>query len=142
MQADAGKSTFIGVITSGCLDNGNGSARQLVSKHQHEITRGISSDITTKILDIPEKNKALTLIDLCGQADYLKTTTFGLTGYYADYCVIVVSANNGVQPMTIQHMKIITSLSIPILIVVTRPDITPEDIYFWNNKRYQRKINC
>lgn len=139
-SADAGKSTFIGVITSGRLDNGNGSARQLVSKHQHEITRGISSDISTKILDIPEKNKALTLIDLCGQADYLKTTTFGLTGYYADYCVIVVSANNSVQPMTIQHMRIITSLSIPILIVVTRPDITPKDKYIETMKDIRKKL--
>ena len=33
---DAGKSSLIGVLTSGELDNGRGFARNKVLKHQHE----------------------------------------------------------------------------------------------------------
>jgi len=128
-SADSGKSSFIGVIISGKLDNGNGSARLLVAKHDHEIKRGKTSDISTRILDIPDKNQALTIIDLCGQADYFKTTTFGLSGYFPDYSFLIVSANRGVLPMTTQHMRILVSLSIPILIVITHIDITPPDVY-------------
>lgn len=128
-SADSGKSSFIGVIISGKLDDGNGLARKFVAKHQHEINRGKTSDITTKILDIPDKNQALTIIDLCGQADYFATTTFGLSGYFPDYAVLIVSANNGVLPMTIQHLRVLVSLSIPIIVVITRIDIAPPEIY-------------
>lgn len=128
-NVDSGKSSFIGVVISGKLDDGNGSARRLVAKHNHEIKRGKTSDISTRILDIPDKNQALTIIDLCGQADYFATTTFGLSGYFPDYAVLIVSANNGVLPMTIQHMRVLVSLSIPILVVVTRVDIAPPEIY-------------
>jgi GTPase len=128
-SADSGKSSFIGVIISGKLDNGNGSARLLVAKHDHEIKRGKTSDISTRVLDIPDKNQALTIIDLCGQADYFKTTTFGLSGYFPDYSFLIVSANRGVLPMTVQHIRILVSLSIPILIVITHVDITPPDVY-------------
>jgi GTPase len=128
-SADSGKSSFIGVIISGKLDNGNGSARELVAKHQHEIKRGKTSDISTRVLDIPDKNQALTIIDLCGQADYFKTTTFGLSGYFPDYSFLIVSGNKGVLPMTIQHMRILVSLSIPIIVVITHVDIAPPLVY-------------
>ena len=37
---DAGKSTLIGVLTSGILDNGNGLARQKILVHKHELDSG------------------------------------------------------------------------------------------------------
>lgn len=43
---DAGKSTIIGVLTSGELDNGKGLARNKVLIHPHEIESGRTSNIT------------------------------------------------------------------------------------------------
>ena len=43
---DAGKSTIIGVLTSGELDNGKGYARNKVLIHPHEIESGRTSNIT------------------------------------------------------------------------------------------------
>lgn len=43
---DAGKSTLIGVLTSGILDNGNGLARQRILTHKHELESGRTSNIT------------------------------------------------------------------------------------------------
>lgn len=128
-SADSGKSSFISVMVYKILDNGNGSARELVATHNHEIQKGKTSDISTRVLEIPEKNQALTIIDLCGQADYFKTTAFGLSGYYPDYSFLIVSANNGITPMTIQHMRVLVSLNIPIVILITRIDITPQNKY-------------
>ena len=34
---DAGKSSLIGVLTSGKLDDGRGQAREKILKHQHEL---------------------------------------------------------------------------------------------------------
>jgi GTPase len=128
-SADSGKSSFISVMVYKILDNGNGSARELVATHNHEIQKGKTSDISTRVLEIPDKNQALTIIDLCGQADYFKTTAFGLSGYYPDYSFLIISANNGITPMTIQHMRVLVSLNIPVVIIVTRIDITPQNKY-------------
>ena len=43
---DAGKSTIIGVLTSGELDDGRGFARNKVLTHPHEIESGRTSNIT------------------------------------------------------------------------------------------------
>ena len=47
-SADSGKSTFIGVITTGKLDDGDGSARLTIARHQHEIDSKKTSSISTK----------------------------------------------------------------------------------------------
>ena len=43
---DAGKSSLIGVLTSGELDDGRGFAREKILKHQHELESGRTSNIT------------------------------------------------------------------------------------------------
>ena len=43
---DAGKSSLIGVLTSGELDNGRGFARNKILHHNHEIESGRTSSIT------------------------------------------------------------------------------------------------
>lgn len=121
-NADAGKSTTIGVLTSGILDNGNGSARTTVAKHKHETKH--TSDISERLIVDKKTKRGITLIDLCGQDTYLKTTTFGLTGHHPDYGLLVVSVNNGIQPMTKEHFALLVYLDIPIMIVLTRVDIT------------------
>ena len=42
----AGKSTLIGVLTSGKRDNGKGGARTNVFRHKHEILDGRTSSIS------------------------------------------------------------------------------------------------
>jgi elongation factor 1-alpha len=128
-SVDSGKSSFIGVLISGKLDDGNGSARKLVATHEHEVKSGKTSSISTRVLDIPEKRSALTIIDLCGHEQYFHTTTYGLAGYFPDYAFLVVSANRGVLQMTKQHIRVLLSLCVPIIIIVTHIDITPVDIY-------------
>jgi GTPase len=51
---------------------------------------------------VEDSAKVLTLIDLAGHERYFKTTLFGLTGQIPDYSLVVVSATEGVGPMTLQ----------------------------------------
>jgi hypothetical protein len=44
-NVDAGKSTLVGVLVSGSLDNGRGSARLKVLRHRHECESGRTSSI-------------------------------------------------------------------------------------------------
>lgn len=49
-NVDAGKSTTIGTLTKGVLDDGRGRARLHVFNHKHEITTGRTSSIGHQIL--------------------------------------------------------------------------------------------
>lgn len=124
-------SSLVGVLSSPTplLDDGNGSARKLVAKHPHEIASGRTSDISTRIVEIPNSNEAITLIDLCGHEAYLKTTTFGVSGHFPDYGFLIVSASRGIQQMTKQHMRLFMSLSVPFLIIITHADLAVEGDY-------------
>ena len=56
-NADAGKSTLLGVLTQGQLDNGRGQARLNLFRHLHEIQSGRTSCISHEILGFDSKGK-------------------------------------------------------------------------------------
>lgn len=127
-NVDSGKSSFVGVLAYGELDDGDGSARKKVAKHPHEKDSGKTSDITSKSIRISSE-KEIMLVDLCGHEKYLKTTLFGMTGYFPDYGILVVAANRGLLKMSKEHMLILLCLKIPFIILITRVDIAPKEIY-------------
>ena len=49
-NVDAGKSTLLGVLTNGVLDDGRGNARQSLFRHKHEIESGRTSSVGNDIL--------------------------------------------------------------------------------------------
>ncbi|AYV76952.1 MAG: GTP binding translation elongation factor [Barrevirus sp.] len=126
-SVDVGKSSFIGVLTSGILDDGKGLARSVVARHPHEIKQGKTSDISTRTLSLNNKN--VTLVDLCGHEKYLKTTLYGITGLFPDYGILIVAAGRGMIKMSKEHLGIFLHLKIPFIILLTRVDITPQNIY-------------
>lgn len=73
--------------------------------------------------------KVLTLYDLAGHERYLNTTVLGLTRSMPDYACIVISANNGIQRMTKEHLALCLALNLPFFIVVTRIDAVPENVH-------------
>ncbi|XP_035691368.1 GTP-binding protein 2-like [Branchiostoma floridae] len=141
-NVDAGKSTLLGVLTQGELDNGRGRARLNMFRHLHEIQSGRTSSIGHEILgfdshgnvinynenrtaaEICESaSKLITFIDLAGHQKYLKTTIFGLTGYNPDYTMLVISANTGIVGMTKEHLGLALALKLPIFIVISKTDL-------------------
>ena len=123
-SVDAGKSTLIGTVMSGKLDDGNGQNRKIVSRFTHEIKSGKTSAIAThSIKNFNKTDKSVIFIDLCGHRKYLKTTLFGVMGYYPDYAILIVGANRGILEMTREHIKILYHLKIPMIIVITKTDL-------------------
>lgn len=54
---DSGKSTLLGVLTQGELDNGRGRARLNLFRHLHEIQSGRTSSISFEILGFNSKGE-------------------------------------------------------------------------------------
>lgn len=123
-SVDAGKSTLLGCLVSGKLDDGNGFTRAMVCKYKHEIKSGKTSAISThSVKNFNKSDKSMIFVDLCGHRKYLKTTLFGVMGYYPDYAILIVGANRGILEMTREHIKILYHLKIPMIVVITKTDL-------------------
>jgi GTPase len=148
-NVDAGKSTLLGVLTHGELDNGRGLARQRLFRHKHEAESGRTSsvgndilgfDSTGTVVNQPEhgnldwvrvcekSSKVITFIDLAGHEKYLKTTVFGMTGHAPDFGMLMVGANAGIVGMTKEHLGLALALSVPVFVVVTKIDMCPTNV--------------
>lgn len=164
---DAGKSSLIGVLTSGELDDGRGKSRRKILKHKHELESGRTSNITLNPIKYKynneevelcdtmkdkvlhkfkfnmgyKKNKIISFMDLAGHEKYLKTTVYGVTGMFPDYGIIVIGANTGITKLTREHIGILLYLKIPIIIVITKIDMAPKHIYQKLCNRIKKLLN-
>lgn len=144
-SVDSGKSTTMGVLTTGINDDGRGRARLAVFNFPHEVATGRTSSVAQHILGFDEKgevvnykgsggkmtwpeivkasSKVITLFDLAGHEKYLRTTITGLASSAPEVCLITVGANRGVLRMTIEHIFLCVTLKIPFAIVLTKVDV-------------------
>ncbi|KAK9256406.1 P-loop containing nucleoside triphosphate hydrolase protein [Lipomyces tetrasporus] len=149
-NVDAGKSTLLGVLTKGGLDDGRGKARVNLFRHKHEIETGRTSSVGMEIMGFDEKGrtvgandgtrkaswkeivagsrKVLTFIDLAGHEKYLKTTVFGLMGGSPDFVMLMVGANAGMIGMAKEHLGVALALNVPVFICVTKIDMCPPNV--------------
>lgn len=154
-NVDAGKSTMLGVLTKGSLDDGRGKARVDLFRHKHELESGRTSCIGQELLGISADGstvnatyttstgivrrlgwedvclkafKVYTFMDLAGHEKYLKTTMFGLTGCSPDYAMLMVGANAGMIGMAKEHLALAFALSTPVFIVITKIDSCPAPV--------------
>lgn len=149
-NVDAGKSTMLGVLVKGGLDDGRGKARVNLFRHKHEIESGRTSSVGMEIMgfdtvgkviaaEVPGRKlsweeigkrsaKVITFTDLAGHERYLRTTVFGLLSSSPNYCLLMVAANNGLIGMSKEHLGIALALNVPVMVVITKVDICPPQI--------------
>jgi len=82
---DAGKSSLVGVLTKGELDNGRGSARSKVLHHNHELESGRTSSITLNPIKYKSQNGIISLNSTKGrkktEAKYIQKLQFSDNNY-------------------------------------------------------------
>ncbi|CAK7272640.1 hypothetical protein SEPCBS119000_005232 [Sporothrix epigloea] len=149
-NVDAGKSSLLGVLVKGDLDDGRGKARVNLFRHKHEFETGRTSSVGMEILgfdthgrvvasDTPGRTlsweeigkrsaKVITFTDLAGHERYLRTTMFGMMSTAPNYCLLMVAANNGLVGMSKEHLGIALALNVPIMVIITKIDICPPNI--------------
>lgn len=148
-NVDAGKSTMLGVLVKGGLDDGRGRARVNLFRHKHEIESGRTSSVGMEIMGFDSRGgivtnaqgrklsweeigkrsaKVITFSDLAGHERYLRTTVFGMLSSSPNYCLLMVAANNGLIGMSREHLGIALALNVPVMVIVTKIDICPPHI--------------
>lgn len=147
----AGKSTLIGVLTRGIMDDGFGRVRLQILRHPHEVVQGRTSSASTHLLgfdargipltapESPEptpttepqwpdicarSSRLVTFTDLAGDRRYLKTTIAGLASApQPDLALCVVAADQGIRRMTREHLALALALGLRVALVVSKCDL-------------------
>ncbi|KAJ2902630.1 hypothetical protein MKZ38_000297 [Zalerion maritima] len=149
-NVDAGKSSMLGVLVKGDLDDGRGKARVNLFRHKHEVETGRTSSVGMEIMgfdtmgkvvtnekpgrklsweEIGKRSaKVITFTDLAGHERYLRTTVFGMLSSSPNYCLLMVAANNGLIGMSKEHLGLALALNVPIMVVITKIDICPPHV--------------
>ncbi|KAJ2801477.1 hypothetical protein H4R20_003655 [Coemansia guatemalensis] len=162
-NVDAGKSTMLGVLTRGRLDDGRGKMRVALFRHKHEIESGRTSSVGMEILGFDKINgapvrhtdarrkvgwdqvcsrssKMVTFLDLAGHEKYLKTTVFGIAGSAPDYLMLMIAANAGLAGMAKEHLGLALALNIPVFVVITKIDMCPPNVLDTTLKQLTRVL--
>lgn len=118
------------------LDDGNGSARSRVLSLKHEQASGRTSSISYNYMIFDQhkpRPKIVSLVDLAGHEQYLKTTITGVISSYPEHGLVLVAKN--ITHMTREHYSILASMGIPVLFVLTKIDIVPVKIMAENIRK-------
>ena len=142
-HVDHGKSTLVGTLLTGTEDDGVGKTRIFLDYLPHEIERGLTADITHSVFGfkgnerlylknplnkkevaelIDRSDKIVSFVDCPGHEPWLRTTVRGILGQRVDYVLLIVAADDGVTPITKEHLGIALAMEIPLIIVITKVD--------------------
>ena len=91
---DHGKTALIHSLTGISTDNS-----------KEEISRGITID-----LGYAHLNENITIIDVPGHEKFVKNMVVGASGTH--FALLVIAADDGIMPQTIEHLDILTALGV------------------------------
>ena len=111
---DHGKTTLIKALTGRNTD-----------RLKEEQKRGISIDLGFTYFDLPSGKRA-GIIDVPGHEKFIKNMLAGVMGM--DMVLLVVAADEGIMPQTVEHLSILNLLGIKKgFVVLTKVDLVDED---------------
>ena len=111
--------------TAGHIDHGKTALIKALNGFEGDSTneekqRGITIDLSFSNLN--QKGRNIAFIDVPGHEKLVKNMIAGAFGF--DYVMIVISANEGIKPQTIEHLEIINLLGLKdIIVVITKKDL-------------------
>ncbi|RYP30155.1 hypothetical protein DL767_006403 [Monosporascus sp. MG133] len=113
----SGKTSLLGTLSNGALDNGRGSSRINLLKHQHEVASGRTSSVAQELIgydgmkicnyttddinawpdihDRAENDRLVFFLDSAGHPRYQRTTLRALVGWAPHWTLLCIAANEG-----------------------------------------------
>jgi hypothetical protein len=112
----SGKSTLLGTLSTGTLDNGRGKGRLGLLKHLHEVASGITSSVTQELVgysdgdivnyahsgveswidihDFTRDGRLVYLLDSAGHPRYRRTILRGIVGWAPHWTLLCIAADS------------------------------------------------
>ncbi|KAI2618456.1 hypothetical protein GGR54DRAFT_156703 [Hypoxylon sp. NC1633] len=116
----SGKTTLLGTLSNGTLDNGRGSSRINLLRHRHEVASGRTSSIAQELIgyeghrifnyrvdninewpdihDRAENGRLVFMLDSAGHPRYQRTTLRALIGWAPHWTLLCIPANEDNAP--------------------------------------------
>lgn len=114
-HVDHGKTALIKALTDIDCDT-----------HREEKERGITINLGFSHLTLPT-GESLGIVDVPGHKDFIKTMVAGAFGI--DIVLLVVAADSGIMPQTIEHLKIIEMLGVKKgIVVINKADLVDKEM--------------
>lgn len=123
------KSNYI-IGTAGHIDHGKTTLIKALTgketdKLKEEKERGISINLGFTYMDLKSGDRA-GIIDVPGHENFIKNMMAGVVGI--DIILLVVAADDGVMPQTIEHAQILHYMGVDnAIIVITKKNLVDED---------------
>ncbi len=117
--------------TAGHVDHGKTSLVKALTHidcdtHKEEKARGITINLGFSYLDLP-KGESIGIVDVPGHKDFINTMVGGACGI--DFVLLVIAADSGIMPQTIEHINIISALGISRgLVALTKIDLVDDEL--------------
>lgn len=115
----SGKSTLLGTLSTGVLDNGRGASRLSLLKHLHEVNSGITSSIAQELVgyhegevinyshrgveswidihDFTRAGRLAYLLDTPGHPKFCRTTLRSLVGWGPHWTLLCIAADSSLS---------------------------------------------
>ncbi len=116
--------------TAGHVDHGKTSLIKAITgidtdRLKEEKRRGITIELGFASLDLPG-GQHIGIVDVPGHEKFVKNMVAGVTGI--DMVAMVIAADEGVMPQTLEHMEICTLLDVKFgLVVLTKIDMVDDE---------------
>ncbi|HEY1014224.1 MAG TPA: GTP-binding protein, partial [Herpetosiphonaceae bacterium] len=116
--------------TAGHVDHGKSTLVQALTginpdRWEEEQRREMTIDLGFAWLDLPS-GRRISLVDVPGHERFIKNMLAGVGGL--DAALLVVAADEGARPQTIEHLHIIDLLGIErALVVLTKRDLVDDE---------------
>lgn len=117
--------------TAGHVDHGKTSLVKALTNihcdtHKEEKSRGITINLGFSYLDLPNGD-SIGIVDVPGHKDFINTMVGGACGI--DFVLLVIAADSGIMPQTIEHINIISALGISRgVVALTKIDLVDEEL--------------
>ncbi len=111
---DHGKSALVTALTGRAMD-----------RLAEERRRGITIDLNFAPLELG-RGEIAGVVDVPGHEDFVRTMVAGASG--VDLALLVVAADEGIMPQTLEHLSVLEHLGVPLGIpVLTKCDLVDRD---------------
>lgn len=117
--------------TAGHIDHGKTALIKALTNydcdtHPEEKSRGITINLGFTHLELSGGN-SIGIVDVPGHSDFIDTMVAGASGI--DFVLLVIAADSGVMPQTIEHLRIMESLGVKRgVVALTKIDRVEEDV--------------
>lgn len=117
--------------TAGHIDHGKTSLIRMLTgidcdTHKEEKQRGITINLGFSYMNLPG-GESVGIIDVPGHKDFINTMIGGACGI--DMVMLVIAADSGIMPQTVEHMNIISALGVKKAVVaLTKSDLVDEEL--------------